>query len=134
VPHHSKHVSGVLTELTIDTARPDAPLAIDDDVTHMRHLHIRALHAILLDDAHLGVAEQRKLQADLCHGVSCHAGCINADPQYHSFFPVEAGEISLQLPELSQTVGSKIPHVEHQHYRLLAKICRELHRLTGGTW
>ena len=133
VPHNSQHVAGVFTELAIDAARPDAPLLVNDDVTHIRHLHIRALHVIQPDDAHLWIAEQRKLQAELCHSMPCHAGRIDADPQYHGLFLTEAGEMALQLPELPQTVGSNISHIEHQHDRLLANIRRELHRRTGGT-
>lgn len=132
VPHDSQQVAGVCTELAIDAARPDTSLLVDDDVTHMCHLHLRALHIIQPDDAHLGIAEQRKLQAELGHGMPCHAGRIDADPEYHGLFPTEAGEMALQLPELPQTVGSKISHVEHQHNRLLAKIRRELYRRTGG--
>jgi hypothetical protein len=42
-------------------------------------------------------------------------------------------KMSLQLPELLSTVGSKISHVEHQHDRLLAKIGCQLDLLASIT-
>lgn len=61
--HDSHNVSGMFAELAVYLARPDASSSIDDDVAHVRHLHVLAFHAILPDDAHLRIAEQPKLQS-----------------------------------------------------------------------
>lgn len=120
---HDRHnVSGVLAELAINLARPDVSYGINDDVAHICHLHVLAFHTILPDDAHLRIAEQRKLQVELRRCMPCYARSVDADSQHHGACPADGGEMTLQLPELPATVGSKISHIKHQHHRLLAKI------------
>lgn len=55
-----QHIFRMLAELRIHFADADAPLAIDNHIAHVRHVHTLPRHVILPNDAHGRVAEQWK--------------------------------------------------------------------------